>query len=97
MRLNETLPSEMSVVKAKPTHSPTTAQMMERLGSTVLFVPVPTSKDEMTTGSLYEIDGIDVVTALVPEKDVWQSEVTKTCAKKKKTSFRTENRNQLRL
>ena len=35
----------------------------------------------MTTGNLYAIDGIDVVTALVPEEDVWQFGVTKTCAR----------------
>ena len=58
------------------------APMMERLGSIVLLDPVPSSKDETTTGSLNAIDGIDVVTALVPEEDVWQFEVTKTCARK---------------
>ena len=55
--------------------------MMERLGSTVLLDPVPSSKDEMTTSSLHAIDGIDVVTTLVPKEDVWQFEVTKTCAR----------------
>ena len=55
---------------------------MERLGSTVLLDPAPSSRDEATTGSLHAIDGIDVVTALVPEEDVWQFEVTKTCARK---------------
>ena len=82
VRLNETLSSEMSkrsVVKAKPAHSPTIAPIMESLGSIVLFDPAPCSKDE-ATGSLHAIDGIDVVTALVPE-DVWQSEVMKTCAR----------------
>ena len=82
VRLNETLSSEMSkrlVVKAKSAHPSMIAPMMERLGSTVLLDPVPSSKDETTTGSLYAIDGIDVVTALVPEEDVWQFEVTKTC------------------
>ena len=51
------------------------------MGSTVLLDPAPSSKDETTTGSLHAIDGIDVVTALVPEDDVWQFEVTKTCAR----------------
>ena len=52
------------------------------MGSTVLLDPAPSSKDETTTGSLYAIDGIDVVTALVPEEeDVWQFEVTKMCAR----------------
>ena len=55
---------------------------MERLGSTVLLDPAPSSRDEATTGSLHAIDGIDIVTALVPEEDVWQFEVTKTCARK---------------
>ena len=83
VRLNETLSIEMSkrpVVKAMTAHSPTIPPMTERLGSTVLLDPVPSSKDETTTGSLYAIDGIDDVTALVPEEDVWQFEVTKTCA-----------------
>ena len=39
------------------------------------------AKDEKTTGSLYTIDGIDVATALVPEEEVWQFEVTKTYAR----------------
>ena len=43
--------------------------------------PAPSSKDLTTTGSLYAIVGIDVVTALVPEEDVWQLEETKTCAR----------------
>ena len=55
--------------------------MMERLGSTVLLDPAPLSKDETTTGSLHAIDGINVGTALVPEEDVWQFEVTKSCAR----------------
>ena len=68
-------------MKAKPTHAPTIAPMMESLGLIVLLVPAPSSKDEATTGSLHAIDGINVVTALVPEEDVWQFEVTKTCAR----------------
>ena len=85
VRLNETLSSEMSkrpVVKAKSAHPSMIAPMMERLGSTVLLDPAPSSKDETTTGSLYAIDGIDVVTAPVPEEDAWQFEVTKTRARK---------------
>ena len=84
VRLNETLPSEMSkrpVVKAKSAHPSMIATMMERMGSTVLLDSAPSSKDEATTGSLHAIDGIDVVTPLVPEEDVWQFEVTKTCAR----------------
>ena len=85
VRLIETLSSEMSkrpVVKAKPAHPPTIAPMMKSLGLTVLLESAPSSKDETTTGSLHAIDGIDVVTGLVPEEDVWQFEVTKTCARK---------------
>ena len=73
VRLNETLSSEMSkrpVVKAKPAHSPTIAQMMESLGLIVLLDPAPFSKDETTIVSLHAIDGIDVVAALVPQEDV---------------------------
>ena len=84
VRLSETLSSEMSkrpVVKAKPVHSPTIAPMMGSLGLIVLLHPAPFSKDETTTGSLHAIDGIDVVTALVPEENVWQFEVMKTCAR----------------
>ena len=55
VRLNETLSNEMSerpVVKAKSAHPSMIAPMMESLGSTVLLDPVPSSKDETTTGSL---------------------------------------------
>ena len=72
MRLSETPSSEMSkrpVVKAKPARSSMIAPMMESLRSTVLLDPAPSSKDEATTGGLHAIDGIDVVTALVPEED----------------------------
>ena len=85
MRLDETLSSEMSkrpVVKAKPAHSPRIGANDESLGLTVLLDPASSSKDETTTGSLHAIDGNNVVTALVPEEDVWQFEVMKTCAKK---------------
>ena len=68
-------------MKAKPAHSSMIAPMMDRLGSTVLLDSAPSSKDEKTTGSLYAIDGIDVVTAPVPEEDVWQFEVMQTCAR----------------
>ena len=85
VRLNETSSSEMSkrqVVKAKPARSSMIAPMTDRLGSTVLLDPAPSNKHETTTSSLYATDGIDVVTALVPEEDVWQFEVTKTCLRK---------------
>ena len=77
VRLNETSSSEMSkrpLVKAKSAHPSMTAPMVESLES-------PSSKDETTTGSLYAIDGIDVVTPLDKEEDVWQFEMTKTCAR----------------
>ena len=85
VRLNETFSSEMSkrpVVKAKSAHPPMIAPMMESLGLIVVLDTAPSSKDEATTGSLHAIDGIDVVTALVPEEDVLQFEVTKTRARK---------------
>ena len=63
----------------EPAHSPTIPPMTERLGSTVLFGPVPPSKDETTTGSLYVIDGIDVMTALVQEEDVWGTHLCNLC------------------
>ena len=55
VRLNETVSSEMSkkrVVKAKSVHPSMIAPVMDRLGSTVLLDPAPSSKDETTTGSL---------------------------------------------
>ena len=51
----------------------------EGSGTVVLSAPAASSKDEMTTGGLYVIDGIDVVATLVPEEDVWQFETTETC------------------
>ena len=91
VRLNETFSSEMSkrpVVKAKSAHPSMITPMMERLGSTVLLDSAPSSKDEKTTGSLYAIDGIDVATALVPEEDVWQFEVTKNVRERDSVSGR---------
>ena len=55
--------------------------MMESFGLIVLLEPTPVSKYETTTGSLHAINGIDVAAALVPEEDVWQFEVMKTCAR----------------
>ena len=84
VRLNETSSSEMSkrpVVKAKPARPSMIAAMMERLGLTVLLHPTPSNKDETTTSSLHVTNGDNVVTALAPEEDVWQLEVTKTCAR----------------
>ena len=73
--------SKRLVVKAKSAHPPPIAPMTESLGLIDLFDPAPSSKDETTTGSLHAINGIDVVAVLVPEKDVWQIEETKTCAR----------------
>ena len=81
VRLNETLSSEMSKRPGGESKVSTSINDRANDGMIVLLDPVPSSKDEMTTGSLYAIDGIDVVTALVPEEDVWQFEVTKTCAR----------------
>ena len=54
-------------------------QTPEGSGTVVLSAPVSSSKDEMTIGGLYGIDGIDVVAILVPEEDVWQFAATETC------------------
>ena len=51
----------------------------EGSGTVVLSTPASSSKDEMTIGGLYVIDGINVVATLVPEEDVWQFEATETC------------------
>ena len=69
------------MVKAKSAHPSMIAPIVERL-STVLFDPAPSSKDETITSSLHAVNGIDAVTALVPEEVVWQFEVTKTRARK---------------
>ena len=51
----------------------------EGSGTVVLSALVSSSKDEMTTGGLYVIDGIDAVATLVPEEDAWQFEATEAC------------------
>ena len=78
MRHYQVKVSKRPVVKAKPAQPPTTAPMMKSLGLIDLLDPASFSKDETTTGSSHAIDGIDVVTALVPEEDVWQIEDTIT-------------------
>ena len=81
-RPSETPASEISgrpVVKAKPASPPMIVPMAEGSGTVVLSAPVSSSKDEMTIGGLYVIDGIDVVATLVSEEDVWQFEATETC------------------
>ena len=50
----------------------------EGSGTVVLSAPASSSKDEMTIGDLYVIDGIDAVATLVPEEDVWHFEITET-------------------
>ena len=81
-RPSETPTSEISgrpVVKARPASSPMIVPTAEGSGTVVLSAPTSSSKDEMTIGGLYVIDGIDVVATLVPEEDVWQFEATETC------------------
>ena len=81
-RPSETSASEVSgrpVVKARPASPPMIVPMAEGSGTVVLSVPVSSSKDEMTIGGLYVIDGIDIVATLVPEGDVWQFEATEAC------------------
>ena len=48
--------------------------MEEGSGTVILSALASSSKDEMTIGGLYVIDGIDVVATLVPEEDAWQFE-----------------------
>ena len=48
-------------------------------GTVALSTPASSSKDVMTFGGLYVIDGIDVVATLAPEEVVWQFEATETC------------------
>ena len=81
-RPSETPTSEISarpVVKARPASPPKIVPMAEGSGTVVLSALLSSSKDEMTIGGMYVIDGIDVVAALVPEEDVWQFEATEAC------------------
>ena len=81
-RPSETPTSEISerpVVKARPASPPTIVPTAEGSGTIALCAAASSSKDEMTIGGLYVIDGIDVVANLVPEEDVWQFEATETC------------------
>ena len=81
-RPSETPTSEISgrpVVKARPASPPMIVPTAEGSVTGVLTTPASSSKDEMTIGGLYVIDGIDVVATLVPEEDVWQFEATETC------------------
>ena len=81
-RPSETPASEISgrpVAKARPASPPMIVPTAEGSGTVVLTAPASSSKDEMTIGGLYMIDGIDVVATLVPEEDVWQFEATETC------------------
>ena len=81
-RPSETPTSEISarlVVKARPASSPMIVPTAEGSATVVLFTPASSSKDVMTSGGLYVIDGIDVVATHVPEEDVWQFKATETC------------------
>ena len=51
----------------------------EGSGTIVPSVPVLSSKDEMMTGGLHVIGGIDVVAILVPAEGAWQIEATEAC------------------
>ena len=81
-RPSETPTSEISgrpVVKARPASPPMIVLTAKGSGAVVLSAPASSSKDQMTIGGLYVIDGIDVVTTLFPKEDVWQFEATETC------------------
>ena len=81
-RPSETPTSEISrrpVVQARPTSPQLIVGKAEGSGTVVLSTLASSSKDEMSIGGLYVIDGIDVVATLVPEEDVWQLEATETC------------------
>ena len=74
-RPSETPTSEISgrpVVKARSALLPVIVPTVEGSGTVVLSVPASSSKDEVTIGGLYVIDGIDVV-------DAWQFEATEAC------------------
>ena len=58
------------MVKARPASPSTIVPTAEGSGTVVLSAPVSASKDEMTIGGLYVIDGIDAVATHVPEGDV---------------------------
>ena len=76
-RPNETPSSQISerpVVKAMPASPPTIVPTAEGSGTIVLSASASSSKDEVTTGGLYVIDGIGVVATLVPDEDAWQFE-----------------------
>ena len=66
-------------MKARPALPPMIVPTAEGSGTVVLSALASSSKDEMTIGGLYVIDGIDVVATLVPEEDVWHIEATETC------------------
>ena len=51
----------------------------EGSGTIVLSASASSSKDEMTIGGLYVIDGIDVVATLVLQEDAWQFDAAQTC------------------
>ena len=56
------------VVKARPASPPMIVPTAEGSRAVVLSAPASSSKDEMTIGGLYVIDGIEVVATLVPDR-----------------------------
>ena len=71
-RPSEMPPSEISgrpVVKARPASPPTIVPTAEGSGTVVLSAAASSSKDEMMTGGMYVIDGIDVEAILVLEEE----------------------------
>ena len=69
---NETPSSEISgrpVVKARQASPPMIVPTAEGLGTVVLSTPASSSKDEMTIGGLYVIDGIDMSKYKIKKKN----------------------------
>ena len=97
-RPSETPTSEISgrpVVKARPASSPMIVPTAEGSGTVVLSTPASSSKDEMTIGGHYVIDGIDVMATLVPEGMCGSSKQQKRA--QAKLRCRTESGNQVQL
>ena len=70
--------SDRPEVKVKPTMPPTFVPAAEESGTVVLSAGASSSTDEMMTGSLYVVDGIDVAATLVPEEGAWQFSAAET-------------------
>ena len=98
-RPSETPTSEISgrpAVQARPASPPMIVPTAEGSGTVVLSAPASSSKDEMTLGGLYVVDGIDVVATLVPERKMCGS-LRQQKRAPPNPRCRTESRNQLRL